>query len=92
MSSTSDSTSAKDTIPQEEKLHIMAVFDEDVAPRLARMGARIGNISCEFAGPQYRHWVIEFRTAISGFEIVSFEYDPEARGIDLADLPMINKI
>lgn len=82
----------KDKLDDDDKLHIMEVFHEDVVPRLMRMGARIGKISCEFAGEHYKNWVIEFSSTPSGFKIVDFEYDEEARGIDLAPRKTIGKI
>lgn len=71
-------------LDDEDRIHIIEVFHEDVVPRLMKMDARIGNISCEFAGEKYRNWVIEFRSNRSGLEIVGFEYDEGARGINLA--------
>ncbi len=65
----------------------MAVFQEDVVPRLMRMGARTGNIGCEFAGAAYQNWILQFRSSPSGFDITGFEYDEVARAIDLAPLP-----
>ena len=67
----------------EEKDHIRAVFFDDIAPKLTKLHARIGTISCEFAGDQYRKWIIQFRSRGSDFEILSFEYDEAAASIDL---------
>ena len=67
----------------EEKDHIRTVFFEDIAPKLMKLHARTGTISCEFAGNQYRKWTIHFNSRGSGFEIVGFEYDEDAEGIDL---------
>jgi hypothetical protein len=70
-------------LTDEEKDHIRAVFFDDIAPKLTKLHARIGRISCEFAGNQYRKWVIQFKSRGSGFEILSFEYDEAAGSIDL---------
>ena len=70
-----------------ERLHITEVFNEDIAPRLMIMNARIGTINCEFAGEQYKNWVIHFRSNRFGFEIVDFEYDKNSRSFELAPKP-----
>ena len=75
-----------------DKIHIIEIFNEDVVPRLMRMDARVGNINCKFAGEQYENWVIEFKSTPSGFEIVDFEYDEDSRSFDLAPLPLISQI
>ena len=79
-------------LTNDDKMHILQVFDEDVAPRLIRMDAKIGNLSCEFAGEKYRKWVVEFRSNRSGFEIVDFEYDEHSRTIRLPEQPFIQQI
>lgn len=71
-------------LSDDDKIHIIGIFNEDIVPRLISMDARIGNISCEFAGDQYRNWVIEFRSNRFGLEIVGFEYDEDSRGFRLA--------
>ena len=70
-------------LDEEAKDHIRAVFDDEVVPKLVRHNARIGTLSCGFAGKEYEHWTIEFRSDGDSFEIVSFEYDEEADGLDL---------
>jgi hypothetical protein len=70
-------------LQDEEKDHIRAVFGGDIAPKLTKLHARTGTISCEFAGNQYRKWTIHFNSRGSDFEILSFEYDEDAEGIDL---------
>jgi hypothetical protein len=67
----------------EEKGHIRTVFFEDIAPKLKKLHARIGAISCEFAGNQYRKWTIQFDSRGSDFEILGFEYDEDAGSLDL---------
>ena len=70
-------------LQDEEKDHIREVFFRDVAPKLARLNARKGTISCEFAGIQYGRWTIQFDSRRSGFEILNIEYDEEAGSLDL---------
>ena len=76
----------------EDRIHITDVFYEEIAPRLMNMHARIGNMSCEFAGEQYKNWVVEFRSTQSGFEIVDFEYDEDTRAIELAPKQFVTEI
>ena len=75
--------SAPDALHGEDRVHIAEVFENEVVPRLRRFQARVGILSCGFAGEQYRNWVIHFRSAGSGFSIVEFEYDEDAAEIDL---------
>ncbi len=82
----------KPTLDDDDKAHIAEVFDEDVVPRLMIMQARAGNINCDFAGAEYKNWVIEFRTNRFGFEIVDFEYDEDSRSFELAPRPLIRDI
>jgi hypothetical protein len=70
-------------LDEEDQEHIRAVFDNEVVPKLAKHSARLGTLSCGFAGQEYEHWTIEFRSIGNDFEIVSFEYDEEAVGLDL---------
>jgi len=70
-------------LKDEEKDHIRAVFFDEIAPKLTKLHARIGTISCEFAGNQYRKWIIQFNSRGSDFKILSFEYDEDAGSIDL---------
>jgi hypothetical protein len=70
-------------LDEEEKDHIRAVFDDEVVPKLAKLSARLGTLSCGFAGKAFEHWTIEFRSKGDDFEIVSFEYDEEAVVLDL---------
>ena len=82
----------KQDLDDDDKAHIAEVFDEDVVPRLMFMHARTGNINCEFAGAEYKNWVIEFRSTRFGFEIVDFEYDEESRSFELAPRQLIGDI
>jgi hypothetical protein len=73
----------KQTLDDDDKIRITEIFESDVAARLMQMDAKCGNISCEFAGPQYRNWVLEFKSSRWGLEIVGFEYDEETRSFNL---------
>ena len=79
-------------LDDDDKMHITEIFHEDVEQRLMRMNARAGNINCEFAGEQYRNWVIEFKSTRYGFEIVDFEYDENSRSFELAPRPELTRI
>ena len=70
-------------LSDEGKSHIRRVFLEEIVPRLSKLHARMGTISCEFADPAYKNWIIHFRSRGSDFEIVDFEYDEDAESIDL---------
>jgi len=83
---------SKQELDDDDKTHIAEVFDEDVAPRLMIMHARTGNINCEFAGEEYKNWVVEFRSTRFGFEIVDFEYDEHSRSFELAPRRLIRDI
>jgi hypothetical protein len=73
----------KDNLTDEEKTEIQQLFSEEIVPKLKKLDARLGTISCEFAGPQYAKWMIQFKSRGEGFEIVDFEYDEKGAGIDL---------
>jgi hypothetical protein len=88
----SSTKSSEYHLTEDDKMHILQVFDEDVVPRLMRMDARIGNLNCEFAGKKYGNWVVEFKSNQSGFEIVGFEYDEDSRIIPLSARPLIQQI
>jgi len=91
-SRTLEQTPIKKELDEDDRLHITEIFHEDVEQRLMRMNARAGNINCEFAGEQYRNWVIEFRSTRYGFEIVDFEYDENSRSFELAPRPQLTQI
>lgn len=67
----------------EEKSRITELFDEQIVPRLRNLHARIGTIGCDFAGKEYKNWMIHFKSKGEAFDIVDFEYDEEACGFDL---------
>ena len=48
-----------------------------------KLGARLGTLSCEFAGEQFKNWMIQFRSVGNDFEIVDFEYEENGTAIDL---------
>ncbi|UCE64494.1 MAG: hypothetical protein JSU59_04955 [Nitrospirota bacterium] len=73
----------KRELDDDDRTHIIEVFDDNVVPKLRKLQARNGTLSCEFAGAEYRNWLIQFVSAGPDFEIVEFEYDEEARGFSL---------
>jgi hypothetical protein len=73
----------KNGLTDEEKSEIQELFFEAIVPKLRKLDARLGNISCEFAGPRYSNWMIQFRSRGEEFEIVDFEWDEQGSGIDL---------
>jgi len=73
----------KNGLTDEEKSEIQELFIEAIVPKLKKLDARRGIIGCEFAGPQYANWMIQFRSRGEEFEIVDFEYDEKGAGIDL---------
>ena len=77
------SDAIKAELTDEEKLEIQEIFSEEIVPKLKKLDARLGTISCEFAGPQYANWMIQFRSRGEEFEIVDFEYDEGVAAIDL---------
>jgi len=77
------SNAARAALTDEEKSEIQEVFFEEMAPKLRKLDARLGTLSCEFAGPQYSKWLIQFRSRGEEFEIVDFEWDEQGSGIDL---------
>ncbi len=73
----------KRELEDDDKVRITELFEDDIAAKLMQMDARSGNISCEFAGPQYRNWVVQFKSSRWGLEIVDFEYDEHTRSFNL---------
>ena len=70
-------------LDDDDKTHITDIFFEEVVPKLRKLGARLGNLNCDFAGEEYRNWTILFRSIGSDFKIVDFEYDEDGEGMDL---------
>ena len=73
----------KNELTDEEKTEIQEIFSTEIIPKLKKLDARLGNISCEFAGPRYANWMIQFRSRGAEFEIVDFEWDEQGSGMDL---------
>ncbi|MGD9031455.1 MAG: hypothetical protein PVJ69_03095 [Desulfobacteraceae bacterium] len=70
-------------LSDEDQEHIRTLFHEEVLPKLMKLGARLGMLSCEFAGEQFKNWMIQFKSVGDDFEIVDFEYEEDGTGIDL---------
>lgn len=70
-------------LSHEDQGHIRTIFHEEVVPKLMKLGARLGTLSCEFAGEQFKNWMIQFKSVGNDFEIVDFEYEEDGTGIDL---------
>ena len=70
-------------LDQDDKADIMEKFWEVMVPKLRRAHARVGTISCEFAGAKYKNWNVLFRSRGEDFEITDFEYDADTRPVDL---------
>ena len=78
-----DRLDIKTELSDEDRVHIRELFDVEMVPKLKNAHARLGVLNCDFAGEQYKHWNIQFKSVGSGFDIVEFEYDEEGCGIDL---------
>ena len=76
-------TQLVDELDDDDKAHISDVFFEQMVPKLIKCDARLGNLSCEFAGEKYKNWMIQFQSKGSNFDIVEFEYDEDGESIDL---------
>ncbi|MBN2061961.1 MAG: hypothetical protein JW882_16250 [Deltaproteobacteria bacterium] len=70
-------------LDDDDKAQISEIFFKRITPKLIRLGARSGNLCCEFAGEKYKNWMIRFRPNGSAFDIVEFEYDEDGADIDL---------
>jgi hypothetical protein len=70
-------------LSEEEEWTIRERFHEEVVPKLQSLQARVGAISCQFAGDRYATWVLHFKSSGNGFIIVDLEFDPDACGVDL---------
>ncbi len=70
-------------LDEDEKLFLTEAFQEEIVPRLVRLGARLGTINCGFAGEKYEKWNICFKSVGSGFMISDFEFDEHGASIDL---------
>lgn len=67
----------------EDEAHIQALFQEHLVPKLKRLGARVGVLSCDFAGKGWRNWALRFASSGTEFHIVEIEYDPDASPLEL---------
>ena len=67
----------------DDKALISELFQETVVERLKKLHARSGVVTCAFAGPKYKNWLLQFRSAGSGFEVVAFRFDATAEEIGL---------
>jgi hypothetical protein len=70
-------------LEDDDVIHIRRIFEEDIVPKLKRLHARLGTLSCQFAGDPYKSWTLHFKETGSGFEILDFEYDEDAAEMDL---------
>lgn len=70
-------------LDEDEKLFLSETFQEEIVPKLARLGARLGTINCGFAGEKYEKWNICFKSVGSDFMISDFEFDEHGASIDL---------
>lgn len=70
-------------LEEEDKLHILQVFLDEIVPKLRQLDARLGTLNCRFAGEKYRYWNLHFNSAGSDFRIIDFEYDEDSRILDL---------
>lgn len=70
-------------LDEEDKEHIRILFQEEIVPKLTRLGARTGTLNCTFAGERYQNWNVRFQSSGPGFEITEFEYDEDSETIDL---------
>lgn len=75
--------SMKKELDDEDRAFITEIFFDQIAEKLKGLDARIGTLSCEFAGEQYKNWNISFKSAGPDFEILDFEYDEDSRGFSL---------
>jgi hypothetical protein len=85
MNKREDQIRVRQELTEAEKLHISAIFAEDIVPKLRFMNARRGILNCVFAGEKYETWNIIFSEAGSDYEILDFEYEEDGRGITLHD-------
>jgi hypothetical protein len=70
-------------LDEEDQEYIRDLFYREIVPKLIKLHARNGMVGCEFAGPRFSQWQIQFRSRGQDFDIVDFEYDEEGCSIDL---------
>lgn len=78
-----DSALIGQSLSNDDRDLIISVFHEEIVPKLKRLQARTGILSCAFAGARYEHWTVRFISIGSDFDIVDIEYDEDACSIDL---------
>ncbi|MGD8983450.1 MAG: hypothetical protein PVI53_05470 [Desulfobacteraceae bacterium] len=83
MRSEEDLANTGHELSDDDQAHIRTLFHEEVTPKLIKLGARLGTLSCEFAGKQFKNWMIQFKSVGDDLEIVEFEYDEDGAGLDL---------
>ncbi len=83
MGTLKNQVSASHELSDEDQEHIRGRFHEDVVPKLAKLGARLGTLNCGFAGEPFKNWTIQFKSVGDDFEIVEFEYDEDGDHLDL---------
>ncbi len=83
MNDKKDKILGRSELDDQDKASIAELFDEEIVPRLRDLHARIGTVSCDFAGEEYKNWIIRFKSRGGDFDIVDFEYDEEACSFDL---------
>ena len=70
-------------LDDDQRQLITELFFEKIVPKLKKLQARNGTLSCKFAGHEFENWLLFFKETGNGFEITEFEYDPDARDLDL---------
>lgn len=83
MSKSDETTALKSELDEDDLAVIRDVFEEKITPKLRRHHARMGTLSCEFAGRVYAGWMLRFRSTGNDFEIIDYEYDQDGDGLDL---------
>jgi hypothetical protein len=83
MSREENPTKTVQQLTEDDQSHIRTVFHDEVVPKLMKLDARLGTLSCAFAGEQFKNWMIQFKSMGDDFEIVDFEYEEDGTGIDL---------
>ncbi|KPK31094.1 MAG: hypothetical protein AMK69_01480 [Nitrospira bacterium SG8_3] len=83
MRSEEDLANTGHELSDDDQAHIRTLFHEEVEPKLIKLGARLGTLSCGFAGEQFRNWTVRFRSVGNDLEIVEFEYDEDGAELDL---------
>lgn len=83
MNEQEDKSLVRYELDEEDKASIIELFDEKIVPRLRNLQARIGAISCDFAGEEYKNWIVHFKSRGGDFDIIDFEYDEDACSFDL---------